>query len=112
MYTRRAMLKWLRTKEVDAFADRVVSELTKRVPLNMLRKEGGKADKRFSRMNDVISDQVRAFGRDQRPNIYQRARLGNRVKWALKDAGYPEPFVDALTTELVTLVTVATKSGK
>ena len=106
------MLKWLRTKEVDALADTVVSELTKRVPLNMLRREGSKADKRFSRMTDVISDQLRAFGREQRPNIYQRARLGNRVKWALKDAGYPEPFVDAFVTELATLVTVATKSRK
>jgi hypothetical protein len=106
------MLKWLRTKEVDALADCVVDELTKRVPLNMLRKAGGKADKRFSRMNDVISDQVRAFGRKERPNVYQRARLGNRVKWALKDAGYPAPFIDAFTTELVTLVTVASKSRK
>jgi hypothetical protein len=106
------MLKWLRTKEVDAFADSVVGELTKRVPLNMLRKEGGKADKRFSRMNDVISDQARAFGQSQRPNVYQRARLGNRVKWALKDAGYPDPFVDAFVTELVTLVTVVTKARK
>jgi len=110
VYTRRAMLKWLRTKEIDAFADSVVVELTQRVPLNMLRKEGGKADKRFSRMTDVISDQVRAFARSQRPNVYQRARLGNRVKWALKDADYPEPFVDAFVTELVTLVTVVCKS--
>lgn len=112
MYTRRAMLKWLRTKEVDAFADTVVVELTKRVPLNMLRKEGGKADKRFSRMTEVISDQVRAFASSQRPNVYQRARLGNRVKWALKDAGYPEPFIDAFVTELITLVTVTSKARK
>ena|SRR5437868_2774058 len=106
------MLKWLRTTEVDGFADTVVSELTKRVPLNMLRKEGGKADKRFGRMNDVISDQARTFGQSQRPNVYQRARLGNRVKWALKDAGYPDPFVDAFVTELVTLVTVVTKGSR
>ena len=112
MYTRRAMLKWLRTKEIDAFADHVVGELTRRVPLNALRKEGAKADKRFSRMNDVISDQARAFGQSQRPNVYQRARLGNRVKWALKDVGYPEPFVDAFVTELVTLVTVAAKTRR
>ncbi len=106
------MLKSFRTKDVDAFADAIVGELTERVPLNSLRKEGGKADKRFTRMTDVISNQVRAFAREQRPGIYQRARLGNRVKWALKDAGYPEPFVDAFVTELVTLVTVATKARK
>jgi hypothetical protein len=106
------MLGWLKTSEVDALADAVVGDLTQRVPLNALRKEGDKADKRFTRMTEVISDRVRAFGHTQRPNIYQRARLGNRVKWALKDAGYPEPFVDAFVTELVTLVTVASKARK
>ena len=106
------MLKWLRTQEVDALADKVVDDLMKRVPLNELRKEGAKADKRFHRMTEVVSNEVRAFGYTQRPGVYQRARLGNRVKWALKDAGYPEPFVDAFTTEVVTLVTVAAKSRK
>ena len=106
------MLRWFRTGEVDTLADAVVGELTQRVPLNSLRREGARADKRFSRMTEVISDQVRAFGRDKRPNIYQRARLGNRVKWTLRDAGYPDPFVDAFVTELVTLVTVATKARK
>lgn len=106
------MLRWFRTNEVDALADAVVGDLTQRVPLNALRKEGAKADKRFSRMTEVISDRVRAFARDKRPNTFQRARLGNRVKWALRDVGYPEPFVDAFVTELVTLVTVAGKSRK
>jgi len=106
------MLRWFKTSDVDALADVVVAELTERVPVNALRKEGARADKRFSRMTEVISDQVRAFGRDKRPNIYQRARLGNRVKWTLKDVGYPDPFVDAFVTELVTLVTVATKARK
>ena len=47
------------------------------------------------------------FGRSQSLNVYQRARLGNRVKWALKEAGYPPDFVDALTYELVTVITIA-----
>ena len=90
----------------------VVGELAQRVPVNSLRKEGGKADKRFSRMTEVISDKVRAFAHEKRPNVYQRARLGNRVKWALRDAGYPEPFVDAFVTELITLVTVVAKARR
>ena len=106
------MLRWFRTSDVDALADSVVAELAERVPVNALRKEGGRAEKRFTRMTEVISDQLRAFGREKRPNIYQRARLGNRVKWVLKDAGYPDPFVDAFVTELVTLVTVATKARR
>lgn len=100
------MLGWFDTAEVDRLADTVVADVTRRVPPSSLTRESAK---RFSRMTEVISDQVRAFARSQRPNIYKRARLGNRVKWALKDAGYPEAFVDAFTTELVTLVTVAAK---
>jgi hypothetical protein len=33
------------------------------------------------------------------------------VKWALREAGYPEDFVDALTYELVTVITLASRSG-
>jgi hypothetical protein len=101
------MLGWFDTKEVDRLADVVVTDVTSRVPPSSLTRASAK---KFSRMTEVISDQVRAFARAQRPNVYKRARLGNRVKWALKDAGYPEAFVDAFTTELITLVTVATKA--
>jgi hypothetical protein len=101
------MLGWFDTTEVDRLADVVVADVTRRVPPSSLTKASAK---KFGRMTEVISDQVRAFARSQRPNVYKRARLGNRIKWALKDAGYPEAFVDAFTTELITLVTVATKA--
>jgi hypothetical protein len=107
--TLATVLGWFDTAEVDRLADSVVAEMMKRVPPNSLS-ETRTTTKRFGRMTEVLSDQVRAFGRAQRPNFYKRARLGNRVKWALKDAGYPEPFIDAFTSELVTLVTVAAKA--
>jgi hypothetical protein len=106
------MLELLKTSDVDAFADSVVAELTERVPLTALRRQSAKVEKRLSRMTEVLSDRVRAFAREKKPSIYQRARLGNRVKWALKDADYPEVFVEEFVTELVTLVTVATKARK
>ena len=42
-------------------------------------------------------------------NLYKKARLGNRVQWALKEAGYPEEFVEAFTRELVTHVALASR---
>ena len=62
------------------------------------------------RMTEAISDRARDAARKHRFNFYKRARLGNRVKWALKEAGYPDEFVTAFTTELITLVTVAGRS--
>lgn len=103
-------LGWFDTTEVDRFAETVVAELTRRLPPASLDAPDRKSAQRVSRMTDVISDQVRAFARSRRPNVYKRARLGNRVKWALKEAGYPETFVDAFTYELITLVTVAAKA--
>ena len=102
------MFGWFSTTEVDRFADSLVADMMKRVPPTSLS-EARTSPKRFGRMTEVLSDQVRSFARAQRPNFYQRARLGNRVKWALKEAHYPEAFVDAFTTELITLVSVAAK---
>jgi hypothetical protein len=101
------MLGWFNTKEVDRFAQELVAEVKKRIPVSTLGTLDKKSRERVSRMTDVLSDQVRAFATSQRLNVYKRARLGSRVKWALKDAGYPESFVDAFTYELVTLVAVA-----
>jgi len=40
--------------------------------------------------------------------MYQKARFGNRIKWALKDAGYPGPFIDVVTHEFVKQLTLST----
>jgi len=100
---------WFDTTEVDRFARAVVDEVMRRLPPTQIGDSGKRTRERISRMTDVLSDQVRAFALSQRLNVYKRARLGNRVKWQLKDAGYPQAFVDAFTYELVTLLAVARK---
>ncbi|MFN2646600.1 MAG: hypothetical protein ABR570_16560 [Burkholderiales bacterium] len=100
------MLGWFSTKEVDRFAQALVAEVKRRTPVSSAGTLDKKSLERMSRMTDVLSNQVRAFANSQRLNVYKRARLGNQVKWALKDAGYPESFVEAFTSELVTLLAV------
>jgi hypothetical protein len=104
------LLAWFDTAEVDRFAALLVREVTRRLPPSQVDSSSKKAVERLSRMTDVLSDQLRAFAQSQRLNVYKRARLGNRVKWQLKDAGYPEPFVDAFTTEVVTLLAVTRRA--
>ena len=98
------MLGWFDTKEVDAFAQSVVDELVKRLPPASLQRPD-----RVHRMTEALSNQVRDFARAQKPNFYKRARLGNRVKWGMREAGYAEEFVTAFTGELLILVTVASR---
>ena len=104
-------LKWFDTKKVDEFAEMLVAELTKRVPPKV---EG--TQKRLllklSKVHGALLDRASEFVESQRPNFYQKARLGNHFKWRLKDAGYPEDFVNAWTYELVTFVTLKSRQAK
>ena len=102
--------EWFDTKHVDAFAQEVLDDLVKRVPPATLPLDyGKKTGERLHRMTEAMSNRLRAFAAASRPNFYQRARLGNRVKWSMKEAGYPDPFVEAFTYEVVTLVTLAAR---
>src|ERR671910_504973 len=101
------MLGWFNCKEVDEFADGVVADLVKRVPPSAIDAPAKKTAERLRTTNDMIFARAQTFARSQRLNLYKKAHLGNRVKWALKEAGYPQEFVEALTYELVTVVTLA-----
>jgi hypothetical protein len=102
------MTGWFDMKEVDAFAQWAVTELGKRVPAKRLDVNDRKALERLGKMNDVISDKARDIA--PRLNLFKRARLGNRVKWAMKEAGYPAEFIDTFTYELLTVITVAARA--
>ena len=51
-----------------------------------------------------------AFAAERRPNLYQKARFGNRIKWTLKEAGYPPDVVDLVTHELVAKMALAARA--
>lgn len=102
---------WLDTKEVDAFADSVVAELLRRFPPSGVDLSTRKAVERVMKNVDALMLRVGDFARGRRLNVYKKARFGNRIKWALKEARYPELFVDVMTHELVTQVTVASRKS-
>ena len=43
----------------------------------------------------------------EKPNLYQKARIANRMKWALLDAKYPKSFVEQFAYALATVVAAA-----
>lgn len=101
------MLGWFDCRAVDAFADAAVADLVKRVPPSSIAAPAKNTAKRLKSANDMIFGRAEAFARSHPLNLYKKAHLGNRVKWALREAGYSGEFVDALTYELVTVVTLA-----
>jgi len=88
--------------------DSIVAELRERFPQGgtdlSTRKSAEKATKALERMAGDIT----RFASQRSPNMYQKARFGNRIKWALKDAGYPAPFIDVVTHEFVKQLTLST----
>lgn len=103
-------MKWFKSNDVDEFADSIVADLQRRFPPSGLNLGDRKATERIQKTHQAIYERIDAFGRSTDLNLYRKARLGNRVKWALTEAGYPKPFVDAFTHELVTVVALAKAS--
>lgn len=103
------LFRWFRSSDVDEFAESIVGELKRRFPPSGIDMEAKKARDRIQRTYQFIFARIEAFARSADLNLYRKARLGNRVRWALVEAGYPKPFVDAFTHEVVTVVTLAGK---
>ncbi|HEV7476751.1 MAG TPA: hypothetical protein VGO02_03330 [Burkholderiales bacterium] len=95
------MLGWFNTKELDEFADSLVAELLERVPPAGRQLSGAKALQRISRSFGATFTRIDAFARSQRLNVYKKAHFANRIRWALKEAGYPEDFCATMTQELL-----------
>jgi hypothetical protein len=106
------ILRWLDTKEVDAFADAIVAELLQRFPPTGVDLSTRKAIDRVMKNVERIGERVAEFGRARQLNVYKKARFGNRIKWALKEARYPDLFVDVMTQELVTQLTLASRMAR
>jgi hypothetical protein len=104
------VFSWFNTRVVDAFVDAEVADLIKRAPPAKLAGEGptnAKATEQLARGHDLLLRRARDFVQREKPNLYQKARIANRLKWALREAGYPQGFVDEFAYALATVVAAA-----
>ena len=104
------VLSWFNTQKVDSFIDAEIADLVKRSPPATL--EGGgattkKASDQLAKSHDLLLRHARDFVQREKPNLYQKARIANRMKWALLEAKYPKSFVDEFAYALATVVAAA-----
>jgi len=107
------VFSWFNTQKVDAFIDAEVADLVKRVPPAKLEGDGAAAKKatdQLAKSHDLLLRHARDFVQREKPNLYQKARIANRMKWALLEAKYPAPFVDEFAYALATVVAAASSS--
>lgn len=102
---------WLDTKAVDAVADRLVQELAKNLPPSSVATQGAKAKASRRKVLESVFRQVRNFAEKNPLNVFKKARLANRIKWALHEGGYPQEFVDEIAFELAAVMATTKRSA-
>jgi hypothetical protein len=93
------MFRLWRSREIDEFAETLVREFVGRFP-----PEKDNPAVPLARAIDEVCGRAKAFQREKRLGVYGKARVGTAFKFALKNAGYPDDFVDAFTRQLLLLM--------
>ena len=104
------VFSWFNTSKVDTFVDAEVADLVKRVPPAKLEGSGAavkKAEEQLAKSHDLLLRHAHDFVQHEKPNLYQKARIANRLKWALLEGGYSKSFVDEFALALATVVASA-----
>lgn len=91
------------SKKVDEFSRDLASSVTRlRPPTN---KSGpgspGVSLAYLEKKVDQLFEKATAFRREHKLGIYKKARLANTFRWELKELGYEESFIEAVTEKLV-----------
>ena len=91
----------LKGGRIDEFSRQLATEFSRRYPLDMHRGSDKKGEKKLGRALNYVYKEARGFARERRLGVYGTARLGNGFKWALKEMGYRQEFVDEATKGLI-----------
>jgi len=94
-------------KEIDEFARSLVGDIAKYYPPSPDAGSQRKVSQRkvASVLEGALTKAV-DFKRQRKLGIYKTARLGNTVRWELKELGYGEQFIEALVKDLVIRLSV------
>lgn len=91
------MLSWLSTKNSVAMGVELAAIVKGIVPTDNSISES----KRTSKTNyakEKMQKRIQSFKQEEVLNFFKTAKLLNTLKWELKDAGYPQEFVDGLVS--------------
>ena len=95
------IFKWFDARAARAFGTELARAFIAKVPADgNLR--GRKFEAKAASAMKHLERQVAAFKSEHHPNVYQKAKLGNAFKWALRDGGYNDAqYIDKLTDWLM-----------
>ena len=91
-------------KHNDA-ADKLADDFIKKCPLEVISNLKMKKNKiKYNgALNHLYSD-TKEYARNNKLNMYTKAKIGNRFMWRLKESGYDEAMVEKLTTDVLKIL--------
>lgn len=94
------MISWFDAGAAESQADQAVAEIERLVSKDELSGDEGARKKQIARLDQTI-DRHRRQAATAGYNIYKKAKFANRVKWGLRDKGYPDSFIDSVVRLLI-----------
>jgi hypothetical protein len=106
------MFKSLSTANEKALARQLAEGVGREIPPSvMVDRSKTLSVNKITRLLERSFEQAAAYQREHRLGFYKRAVLANSLKWELKDAGYPDDFVDIAVEGLVVALSKATRTA-
>lgn len=93
------ILDWFNTIEAVAFAQEIASDVNRLFPPTPEQKKPGKP-KKDQKKFDSLFTRTYSFAQQHKLNIYKKAKFLNTIKWALKDAGHGDAFINEIIRSL------------
>jgi hypothetical protein len=95
---------------INTTVEALVRELVRRYPPSMASGEGRRlSPQAVTNILEAVIGKAVAKSQELELGVVGKARLSNNFKWALKEQGYPEAFIDLVTEALVVYMTRAAK---
>jgi|LNFM01.1.fsa_nt_gb hypothetical protein len=93
-------------KQVDEFAQGLVDTImTLRPPKDKVSPGSpGVSLKTLEQRVDALFATATAFRKQHKLGLYKKARLANSFRWAMKERGYEDSFIEMITEKLVVAV--------
>jgi hypothetical protein len=98
---------WLRRKEIEGFADLLAQDLKRRFPPASEKRTDPGVRRQLESITAGLFGKGAEFCRARRLGVYGKAKLGNSLRWQLREVGYSEGFIESVTHELVLHLTRA-----
>ena len=100
---------------INAFADQLINDIVDRFPVEKQAELGTnklKPARQLGSTANLLERTIVTFQQEARLGIYGKAKLLNRIKWALKERGYAEAFIDQTIAEMTRMLNIRAKYGK